>query len=169
MQRGTSEVGQRDAPVEIANYDESWPKKFRSRCEARDRCNGPGGFARNVSDSDFECKPLCATERLKLERLCRYITRPALANDRVKINGQGQVELKLQTLWRDGTTHHVMSPLTFMQRLAALVPRTRLRLIRFGGHITSLREMSVPPLRARGNGTEREVALKGSAASAKWH
>jgi Putative transposase len=30
-------------------------------------------------------------------RLCRYITRPALANDRVKINGQGQVELKLKT------------------------------------------------------------------------
>jgi hypothetical protein len=35
-----------------------------------------------------------ANERLKLERLCRYITRPALANDRVKINAKGQVELK---------------------------------------------------------------------------
>jgi hypothetical protein len=33
--------------------------------------------------------------------------------------------------WRDGTTHLVMSPLEFMQRLAALVPRPRLRLIRF--------------------------------------
>ncbi len=31
-----------------------------------------------------------------------------------------------------------------MQRLAALVPRPRLHLIRFGGRITSLREMSVP-------------------------
>jgi Putative transposase len=100
------------------------------------------------TDSDYESKPLCANEqgfslhaavrchaneRLKLERLCRYITRPALANDRVKINGQGQVELKLKTPWRDGTTHHVMSPLEFMQRLAALVPRPRLHLIRFHG------------------------------------
>jgi hypothetical protein len=34
-----------------------------------------------------------ANERLKLERLCRYITRPALANDRVKINAKGKVEL----------------------------------------------------------------------------
>jgi Putative transposase len=51
-------------------------------------------------------------------RLCRYITRLALANDRVKINGQGQVELKLKTPWREGSTHHVTSPLTFMQRLA---------------------------------------------------
>jgi len=35
--------------------------------------------------------------------------------------------------WRDGTTHIVMSPLEFMQRLAALVPRPRLHLIRFHG------------------------------------
>ncbi len=59
-----------------------------------------------------------ARERKKLERLCRYITRPALANDRVKINNAGQVVLKLKTPCRDGTTHQVMSPLEFMQRSA---------------------------------------------------
>jgi hypothetical protein len=100
------------------------------------------------TDNDYERKPLCANEqgfslhaavrcqaneRLKLEHLCRYITRPALANDRVKINAKGQVELKLKTPWRDGTTHHVMSPLEFVQWLAALVPRPRLHLIRFHG------------------------------------
>lgn len=39
-------------------------------------------------------------------------------------DGGGQVVLKLKTAWRDGITHitHiVMSPLEFMQRLAALV------------------------------------------------
>ena len=41
--------------------------------------------------------------------------------------------LKLKTPWRDGTTHLVMSPLEFMQRLAALVPRPRLHLIRLHG------------------------------------
>ena len=40
---------------------------------------------------------------------------------------------KLKTPWRDGATHLVMSPLEFMQRLAALVPRPRLHLIRFHG------------------------------------
>ncbi len=40
-----------------------------------------------------------------------------------------------------------MSPLEFMHRLAALVPRPRLHLIRFGVRITSLREVSGPPLR----------------------
>jgi hypothetical protein len=51
----------------------------------------------------------------------------------VQLNAAGQVELKVKTPWRDGTTHLVMSPLEFMQRLAALVPRPRLHLIRYHG------------------------------------
>jgi len=74
-----------------------------------------------------------ADERQRLEQLCRTITRPALANERVQINSAGQVVLKLKTARRDGTTHIAMSPLEFMQRLAALVPRPRLYLIRFHG------------------------------------
>ena len=104
-----------------------------------------------------------AYQRKTLERLCRYITRLALANDRVRCNAAGQVELKLKTPWRDGTTHQVMTPLEFMQRLAALVPRPRLHLIRFGGRITSLREMSVPPLRARRAGPECQATGQGGA------
>ncbi|MBK6865746.1 MAG: transposase [Ideonella sp.] len=55
--------------------------------------------------------------------------------------------LKLKTPWRDGTTHLVMSPLEFMQRLAALVPRPRLHLIRFHGVLApnaKLRALVVP-------------------------
>ena len=36
--------------------------------------------------------------------------------------GAGDVVLQLKSAWRDGTTHIKMSPLEFMQRLAALVP-----------------------------------------------
>jgi hypothetical protein len=133
-----------------------------------------GTLAREISGKQKLCANLqglrllaavrCgAGQRKTLERLCRYITLPALANDRVHMNASGQVELKLKTPWRDGTTHQVMSPLEFMQRLAALVPRPRLHLIRFGGRITSLREMSVPPLRAWGAGPECEAACEGGA------
>lgn len=62
-----------------------------------------------------------------LEQLCRYIARKALSDDRVQLNAAAQVELELKTPWRDGTTTLVMSPLEFMQRLAALVLRLRLR------------------------------------------
>ena len=34
----------------------------------------------------------------------------ALANERVQTSAAGQVVLKLETAWRDGTTHLVMSP-----------------------------------------------------------
>ena len=68
-----------------------------------------------------------ADQRKELERLCRYITRPAIANERLKRNHAGDVVLQLKSAYQDGTTHIVMSPLEFMQRLAALVPRPRLK------------------------------------------
>ena len=82
-------------------------------------------------ETDFE-QPLCADisgfslhvavrcgagDRQAMEQLCRYITRPALANERVQTNAAGQVVLKLKTPWRDGPTHLVMSPLKFMKLL----------------------------------------------------
>jgi hypothetical protein len=83
-------------------------------------CAGIDGFSLHAA---VRC---AADDRQALEQLCRYITRPALANERVQTNAAGQVVLKLKTAWRDGTTHLVMLPLEFMQRLAALVPRPQL-------------------------------------------
>jgi hypothetical protein len=60
------------------------------------------------------------------------------------------VDLKLKTPRRGGTTHLVMGPLKFMHRLAPLVPRPRLHLIHLGASLTSLREVSRPPLREHG-------------------
>ena len=65
----------------------------------------------------------------------------------MQLNAAGQVELELETPWRDGTTHLVISPLEFMQGLAALVPRPRLHLIRFHGVLAphaKLRPLVVP-------------------------
>jgi hypothetical protein len=56
-----------------------------------------------------------AHDRKRLKQLCRYITHPALSDERVQCNAAGQVELKLKTPWRDGTTHLVMSPLEFIR------------------------------------------------------
>src|SRR5262245_20010501 len=86
-------------------------------------------------------------QRKELEQLCRYISRPAIANERLKRNRAGQVVLQLKRLYKDGTTHIVMEPLEFMERLAALVPRPRLHLIRFHGVLApnaKLRSKIVP-------------------------
>ena len=106
-----------------------------------------------------------AHDRKRLEQLCRYITRPALSDERVQLNAAGQVELKLKTPWRDGTTHLVMSPLEFMQRLAALVPRPRLHLIRYHGVLApnaKLRAQVVP----QGPPAQAPAATEAAAAAA---
>ena len=107
-----------------------------------------------------------AHERKRLEQLCRYITRPALSEERIQLDAAGQVQLKLKTPWRDGTTHVVMSPLEFMQRLAALVPRPRLHLIRFHGVLApnaKLRALVVP----QGPPGQDEPAVQAAGGSAQ--
>ena len=46
-----------------------------------------------------------ANQRDKLERLCRYITRPAISGKRLLLTHQGKVRYELKTPYRDGTTH----------------------------------------------------------------
>ena len=72
-------------------------------------------------------------QRERLERLCRYITRPAICLDRLSVNAAGQVVLELRNPFRDGTTHILFDPTDFIARLAALVPRPRANLTRYHG------------------------------------
>jgi len=69
----------------------------------------------------------------KLERLCRYITRPAISEKRLSLTNQGKVRYELKTPYRDGTTHVIFEPVDFIAKLAALVPRPRVNLTRFHG------------------------------------
>jgi hypothetical protein len=71
--------------------------------------------------------------REKLERLCRYVSRPPIAEERLTLASSGPVRYTLKTPYRDGTTHIVLEPLELMARLAALVPPPRMHLTRFHG------------------------------------
>jgi len=74
-----------------------------------------------------------AHQRRKLERLCRYIARPAVATGQLALTRQEYVRYTLKTPYRDGTTHIILEPLDFIARLAALVARPRVNLTRFHG------------------------------------
>jgi hypothetical protein len=74
-----------------------------------------------------------AWQRSRLERLCRYITRPPIATKRLSVDGRGRVVYRYKHPFRDGSTHVVLEPLEFIARLAALVPRPRVNLTRFHG------------------------------------
>ena len=72
-----------------------------------------------------------ANDRAKLERLCRYITRPPISTKRLSLTRNGQLRYELKTPWRNGTTHVIFEPLDFISRLVALVPKPRVNLTRF--------------------------------------
>ncbi|MBT0973796.1 IS91-like element ISVsa3 family transposase [Salmonella enterica subsp. enterica serovar 1,4,[5],12:i:-] len=95
-----------------------------------------------------------ADERKKLERLCRYISRPAVSEKRLSLTRGGNVRYQLKTPYRDGTTHVIFEPLDFIARLAALVPKPRVNLTRFHGVFapnSRHRALVTPAKRGRGN------------------
>jgi hypothetical protein len=86
-------------------------------------------------------------DRRQLERLCRYITRPPVAEDRLERLADGRLELRLKHPWKDGTCAVVLEPDDLMVRLVAAVPPPRWHLLRYFGVLSShsrLRREVVP-------------------------
>ena len=67
--------------------------------EVRHGAAETGGFSLHAG---LEIQP---RERAKLERLCRYASRPPVATPRLARMPSGQVRYQLKTPHRDGTTH----------------------------------------------------------------
>ncbi|MDH3844889.1 MAG: transposase [Myxococcales bacterium] len=74
-----------------------------------------------------------AKNRPKLERLCRYLLRPPVAEDRLSFASDGRVIVRLKTPWRDGTSHIALEPQELLEKLAALIPRPYVNLIVYHG------------------------------------
>jgi hypothetical protein len=104
-------------------------------------CAMAAGFSLHA---EVYCAPW---ERDKLEKLCRYIARPAVSEERLKQLPSGDIVLKLKTKYSDGTSHLLFSGLEFVEKLAALVPPPRIHLTRFFGCLAphaKLRSLIVP-------------------------
>lgn len=93
----------------------------------------PHGAARAGGFSLHAGVNIAPHQRPKLERLCRYVSRPPVAIERMALRASGHVRYTLKAPYRDGTTHIVLEPLDFMARLAALVPSPRMHLTRYHG------------------------------------
>ncbi|HIF23323.1 MAG TPA: hypothetical protein EYQ27_15815 [Gemmatimonadetes bacterium] len=88
-----------------------------------------------------------ARDRRRLERLCHYVARPPLANDRLEERPDGTLALRLKTRWRDGTTHILMERSELIERLVPLIPPPRAHQVRYHGILApgaSLRDRIVP-------------------------
>jgi hypothetical protein len=76
---------------------------------------------------------LPARARHKIERLCRYAARPALATERLSRLDDGRLLYRLKRRWRDGTEAIVFEPIELVEKLAALVPPPRFHMVRYHG------------------------------------
>lgn len=107
-----------------------------------------GHLCANVNGFSLHAGVYCApNERQKLEHLCRYIARPAIAEERLKLLPNDDVLLKLKKPYSDGTSHLVFSGVEFVEKLAALVPPPRAHLTRFHGCLaphSKIRSQVVP-------------------------
>jgi Putative transposase len=139
-------------------------------------CQSDNPFSSSVGEvAGFSLHAGVATkayERAKLERLCRYITRPAVSTKRLSMTRNGRVRYELKTPWRNGTTHVIFEPLDFISRLVSLIPKPRVNLTRFHGvfapnskhraQVTPARRIKVKKHRSHDveqTPTERRVAM----------
>jgi hypothetical protein len=72
-------------------------------------------------------------DRDRLEHLCRYAGRAAIAENRLALLPDGRVAYSLKKRWKDGTTHVVKTKQVLMERLCALVPKPRKHLVTYHG------------------------------------
>ena len=84
--------------------------------------------------------------RAELERLCRYILRPPIAEERLEVRGD-KVIYKLKSQWRDGTKAVLFSGTEFIEKIVALIPQPRIHGTRFHGILaphSAFRSLVVP-------------------------
>ncbi|MEZ5517131.1 MAG: transposase [Gammaproteobacteria bacterium] len=113
-----------------------------------------------------------AHQRRKVERLCRYISRPAISEQRLSLTPTGKVRYELKTPFRNGTTHVIFEPLDFIARLAALVPKPRVNLTRFHGVFapnSKHRAAITPSGRGKGSKSKQAVTHHDDKAPAERH
>jgi hypothetical protein len=89
-------------------------------------------------------------DRDRLERLCQYIGRPPIAQDRLHLLDDGKVRYDMKRVWADGTSAIVLDPLDFIARLCALVPPPYFHMVRYNGLVApncGLRNQVVPAVK----------------------
>jgi hypothetical protein len=98
-----------------------------SKTDLPERCVRQGGMSLHADVA------VPARDRMRLERLCRYILRPALCLDRLEALPSGMLSYQLKNRWRDGTTHILMERRELLERLAPLIPPPRAHQVRYHG------------------------------------
>ena len=116
---------QRRAPIQFSNNTQARPEQKGYLC-AQD-CAFNLHAARRVAPNDKQGR----------EMLCRYILRPPLANERLRILEDGSVNLDFKRPWKDGTRSIGLAPKALISRMAAIIPPPRRHVTVYSGVLSS--------------------------------
>lgn len=86
-------------------------------------------------------------DRRRVERVCRYLGRPPIAQERLRQLDNGRLRYTMKKPWKDGTVALDFEPLDLIARLCAMVPPPGFHMIRYYGVLSShanLRDEVVP-------------------------
>ena len=125
------------------------------------RCGKLTDESEAEAGSGAEAERVAGHDRERLEYLCKYAGRPAVAESRLSVLPDGRVLYALKKRWKDGTTHVAMTPQVLMERLCALVPRPKKHLVTYHGVLApaaSIRPWVVPKV-AEGDGVRCQHEL----------
>lgn len=91
------------------------------------RCASLGGFSLHANTA------VGANDKDRLEKLCRYVARPPIAEMRLSESSDGNIIYRFKKEWSDGTQAVLFTPQEFIEKLVALIPQPRVHLTRFHG------------------------------------
>ncbi|HET9239414.1 MAG TPA: transposase [Oligoflexus sp.] len=115
-------------------YEEEIPKNQGYGCASKN------GFSIHAATS------IKAHERDRLEQLLRYLGRGPVAHDKISLDQHGNILYELKKSF-DGATHVLLSPLEFIEKLAAIIPPPYRHQVNYYGCLSShskLRPLIVP-------------------------
>jgi len=103
-----------------------------------------------------------ARDRSRLERLCRYLCRPPIAQERLEELPSGKLRYSLKKPWSDGSVAILLEPHDLLSRIAAIIAPPRFHLVRYFGvlssHASRRREVvPTPPLPGPGEGRQLQL------------
>jgi hypothetical protein len=105
---------------------------------------------------------VAAKDRVRLERLCRYLCRPPIALERLEEHPSGKLRYGLKKPWSDGTVAVLLEPADLIARVCALIPPPRFHMIRYFGvlssHASRRREV-VPGPKVPAEGTPKQLDI----------
>jgi hypothetical protein len=80
---------------------------------------------------------IAAEDRSRLERLCRYLGRPPIAQQRLTRLADGRLRYQFKKPWRDRTQAILLEPLDLIARIVAMIPAPGFNMVRYFGLLSS--------------------------------